>query len=217
MLFVVFNGFLIPRSEIPSPLIWIYYISPFSWGLQSVALNEFGSSRYDRVDPSNASRTIGESYLDSFGMCTTREWMWASLGYLWGFYWILTAISTGILARSRPIYALGTTERKSNKHGGEQHELAAEAAEVGTQAGEGHQSTSLLPVTGSTQPSAFSSSIPSPSPLSATTSFFLPFAPSRLSWHGISYSISATGAAGGSKSLLTNASGFADPDAGISR
>jgi ABC-type uncharacterized transport system permease subunit len=30
MLFVVFGGFLIPRSEVPDWLIWAYYLSPFS-------------------------------------------------------------------------------------------------------------------------------------------------------------------------------------------
>jgi len=41
MLFVVYGGFLIPRTSIQNWLIWAYYLSPFSWGTDSLAVNEF--------------------------------------------------------------------------------------------------------------------------------------------------------------------------------
>ena len=51
----VFAGFLILEEKIPRWLIWNFWISPFSWVLRSLAINEFAASRYD--EPFTSSRT----------------------------------------------------------------------------------------------------------------------------------------------------------------
>ena len=35
-MFFVFNGFFVSVSNIPDPLIWLYYISPFSYTSQAL-------------------------------------------------------------------------------------------------------------------------------------------------------------------------------------
>lgn len=47
--FLVFGGFYIPYSKIP-PFMWpIYYISPFSWTVRSMADSEFTAGSYTRA------------------------------------------------------------------------------------------------------------------------------------------------------------------------
>ena len=40
-------GFLILYNNFPRWLIWLYWISPFSWIVRSLAINEFDAGRYD--------------------------------------------------------------------------------------------------------------------------------------------------------------------------
>jgi hypothetical protein len=52
------GGFLITKDKIPNWLVWLYYISPFSWSVRSGALNEFHSGR------SGYANGVGNTYLD---------------------------------------------------------------------------------------------------------------------------------------------------------
>ena len=82
MLFVVYGGFLIPREQIQNWLIWAYYLSPFSWGTDSLAINEFSASKYSPLDASTGER-LGDTYLKAFGLRPGLEWQWYAIIYLW--------------------------------------------------------------------------------------------------------------------------------------
>jgi len=40
-------GFLVTRSNIRDFMRWMFYLSPFSWAIRSIAINEFFDERYD--------------------------------------------------------------------------------------------------------------------------------------------------------------------------
>ena len=46
VLLIVTSGFVIVRTSIPPWMIWAYYISPFSYGLRSLVINEMTSPQW---------------------------------------------------------------------------------------------------------------------------------------------------------------------------
>lgn len=68
---MLFGGFLIVRDKIPNYAIWLYWLSPFSWGLRINAQTEFHSDRYNGM---------GDAYLDAFTIQTDDKWI-AGLAY----------------------------------------------------------------------------------------------------------------------------------------
>ena len=45
-LFVLFSGFILPPSQIPTGWIWFYWINPVAWVLKAVTINELLSDQY---------------------------------------------------------------------------------------------------------------------------------------------------------------------------
>ncbi|WIA20601.1 hypothetical protein OEZ85_004985 [Tetradesmus obliquus] len=83
---ILTSGFAIIRTSIPGWWIWAYYISPFSWALRAIAINEMSAERWARKAPGNAKGlTLGEEGLDTFGFFHNRAWIWAGFGFLVGF------------------------------------------------------------------------------------------------------------------------------------
>ena len=106
LLFVIFGGFLIPYSEIPHWLVWIYWLSPLSWGVRSLALNEFKSSRYDALN--SAGLRLGDFYLGTYDVSTNTQYKWAGIGYLLGFFCTFSVVSSYAITHIRAGGALGT-------------------------------------------------------------------------------------------------------------
>lgn len=110
---MLFGGFLIVRDKIPNYAEWLYWLSPFSWGLRTDAINEFHASRYGPV---------GDIYLDSFTIQKDDSWKGAGLGYLAALYVLLSLL--GVVAlRSSMHRALTTGTRRTD----EAEEVSAEA------------------------------------------------------------------------------------------
>ena len=66
-LMLIFGGFIITKSNLQNYALGAYYLSPFSWIVRSLVINEFGSSDYDAVvrGPNGLQRT-GDIYLGEF-------------------------------------------------------------------------------------------------------------------------------------------------------
>jgi ABC-type multidrug transport system permease subunit len=64
--FMLFGGFLITSEKIPNYAIWLFYLSPFSWGFRSNAQNEFFADRY--------SSGLGNRYLDVWQINTNPDY-----------------------------------------------------------------------------------------------------------------------------------------------
>lgn len=108
-IFLLFGGFLITQNNIPNFLIWVYWLSPFSWSVRSISLNEFGSSRYDHLINNGASYVrAGDFYLDQWQITTNQEFKWAGIGFLVGCFFFFVFLSAFVLRNSREILNIGT-------------------------------------------------------------------------------------------------------------
>eukprot|EP00276_Gloeochaete_wittrockiana_P000878 CAMPEP_0184676120 /NCGR_PEP_ID=MMETSP0308-20130426/88116_1 /TAXON_ID=38269 /ORGANISM="Gloeochaete witrockiana, Strain SAG 46.84" /LENGTH=1364 /DNA_ID=CAMNT_0027123931 /DNA_START=56 /DNA_END=4147 /DNA_ORIENTATION=- len=75
---LLFCGFFVPRTMIPDPWIWMYYISFFRYPVEALSINQL----YDR-------EPYGPSVLQQFGMQTGQQWVWNYIGVLilfWVFF-----------------------------------------------------------------------------------------------------------------------------------
>ncbi|KAJ8525799.1 hypothetical protein ON010_g15315 [Phytophthora cinnamomi] len=82
LIFIIFAGFVVTKSQIPDYLIWAHWISPMSWSLRALAINQYRSNSfdvcvYDGIDYCSQYNglTMGEYYLGLFGIETGKEWV----------------------------------------------------------------------------------------------------------------------------------------------
>eukprot|EP00026_Physarum_polycephalum_P000882 Phypoly_transcript_00883.p1 GENE.Phypoly_transcript_00883~~Phypoly_transcript_00883.p1 ORF type:complete len:1263 (+),score=177.54 Phypoly_transcript_00883:79-3867(+) len=105
--FILFAGFLITPPNIPDWWIWLYYISPFHYGLEGLLVNELVGTHYsctgiERVPPTGypllnepypdgfsgysiCPVTTGEQQLNLLDMHTTFAWRWYHLLIVTGY------------------------------------------------------------------------------------------------------------------------------------
>ena len=58
LIVIVFAGFSLPREDVPAWWIWAYYVSPLSWALQAVVINEMTQDRWTGAVP-GSDLTVG--------------------------------------------------------------------------------------------------------------------------------------------------------------
>ncbi|KAE9067218.1 hypothetical protein PF007_g28154, partial [Phytophthora fragariae] len=86
-------------SEIPDYLIWAHWISPMTWSLKALAINQYRSGPmdvcvYDGVDYcSEYGLKMGEYYLGLFGMDTEKEWIVYGVIYTLAMYVVFMFLS----------------------------------------------------------------------------------------------------------------------------
>jgi len=102
---MVFGGFLITRSKIPIWLIEFYWLSPFSWIVHSMALNEYHSLRYYN---SQGVDVVGNQYLLTFEMYTDEIYKWMGILYMAGLFVIGTIFCAFLLHTKRFELSIGT-------------------------------------------------------------------------------------------------------------
>ncbi|RLN48998.1 hypothetical protein BBJ28_00024288, partial [Nothophytophthora sp. Chile5] len=93
LIFIIFAGFIVTTSEIPDYLIWAHWISPMSWSIKALAINQYRSSAfnvcvYGAIDycSTYGGLTMGEYYLNLFGLDTEKEWIPYGIVYLVAIY-----------------------------------------------------------------------------------------------------------------------------------
>ena len=60
LIVITFAGFSLPRESVPDWWIWAYYLSPLSWALQSLVINEMTQDRW-HVPVAGSDQTMGAS------------------------------------------------------------------------------------------------------------------------------------------------------------
>ncbi|GMF57635.1 unnamed protein product [Phytophthora fragariaefolia] len=81
LVFIIFAGFIVTKDNIPDFLIWEHWISPLSWSLRALAINQYRSSTFDvcvyeGVDYCTTNGvTMGEYNLKLFAMETDKVWI----------------------------------------------------------------------------------------------------------------------------------------------
>ncbi|GMF47810.1 unnamed protein product [Phytophthora fragariaefolia] len=86
--YVVFAGFIVPRSQIPDFFIWIYWINPLAWCLRAVAVNQYRSPGFDvcvyggEDYCSQYNMTMGEYSLSLYDVPSNKAWVWGGVLFL---------------------------------------------------------------------------------------------------------------------------------------
>ncbi len=88
-------------DDIPGWMIWLYYLSPFSWCINALLVNEMTSPPWMvPLDPAqDGGPLLGPTMLGVLDFRTDRAWIWYCVAYLVGYTLMLTAVSVWGLAR----------------------------------------------------------------------------------------------------------------------
>ncbi|XP_059652222.1 pleiotropic drug resistance protein 3-like isoform X3 [Cornus florida] len=101
ILFVLlFCGFIIPQYSMPIWLKWVFWVSPVTYGVIGLAVNEFLAPRWQKMLPTNT--TLGQETLESRGLNFNAYFFWISLGALFGFTMIFNIGFTLALSFLKP-------------------------------------------------------------------------------------------------------------------
>ncbi|OWY96952.1 ABC transporter, partial [Phytophthora megakarya] len=123
LIFIIFAGFIVTTDEIPDYLIWAHWISPMSWSIKALAINQYRSSAFDvcvygAIDYcTDYGFTMGEYYLDLFGLDTGKEWVAYGVIYLATIYVVFMFLSYLALEHLR--YEAPTNVDVSEKSAGD--------------------------------------------------------------------------------------------------
>eukprot|EP00756_Hemistasia_phaeocysticola_P006888 Hpha_TRINITY_DN14037_c0_g1::TRINITY_DN14037_c0_g1_i1::g.44019::m.44019 len=93
IIFVFFCGFMLPRDSIPVYYKWCYYMSPFSYGLHGLLVNEYYGLKLECDDPVViAGQSIctleptGDEYIkNKLDIDGDKAWIWYDFMILMGF------------------------------------------------------------------------------------------------------------------------------------
>lgn len=103
LLFSIYSGFVITKGEIPVYLSWIYWISPLTWGIRAIAVNQYTDTAFDVCtyrDVNYCERygiTMGEYSLSLFDVQTEKYWLWLGLVYLVAAYVVFMVMALFVL------------------------------------------------------------------------------------------------------------------------
>eukprot|EP00164_Ancoracysta_twista_P000277 GFYU01000392.1.p1 GENE.GFYU01000392.1~~GFYU01000392.1.p1 ORF type:complete len:1408 (-),score=377.02 GFYU01000392.1:90-4313(-) len=108
LMFILFCGYLIPRDQLPSGWMWMYWLSPLQYAISALAVNEFRSPTYNVVwtkDPIQLTgapaRMKGVAYMEIFGFETDEGRYWVGVAALVGFAIFFAFLSWLCLERVR--------------------------------------------------------------------------------------------------------------------
>ncbi|KAI9918697.1 hypothetical protein PsorP6_011809 [Peronosclerospora sorghi] len=92
LIFIIFAGFIVTKDNIPDFLIWGHWISPLSWSLRALAINQYRASTFDvcvyqGIDYcASYGVTMGEYNLKLFSMLTDKMWVLYGILYTFACY-----------------------------------------------------------------------------------------------------------------------------------
>ncbi|KAG6945138.1 hypothetical protein JG688_00016773 [Phytophthora aleatoria] len=99
LVFIIFAGFIVTKNNIPDFLIWGHWISPMSWSLRALAINQYRASSFDvcvykAVDYcATYGVTMGEYNLKLFSMQTNKVWVLYGIIYTFAIYLVFMLLT----------------------------------------------------------------------------------------------------------------------------
>ncbi|XP_020424974.1 pleiotropic drug resistance protein 1 [Prunus persica] len=78
------GGFILSQEDMNKWTLWGYYLSPFTYGLNAMAVNEFLGESWSQV-PANSTEALGVLVLKSRGIFPEARWYWIGVAALIGF------------------------------------------------------------------------------------------------------------------------------------
>lgn len=106
VLMVLFSGYICPFNGIPTPWIWVFYLNPFAWAIQSLVINQFTSSDYDFSFIPGSNEKFGYKVLISMGYETDYIYVWYGVLFILGQYLFFILATTFILTYLRTAPAM---------------------------------------------------------------------------------------------------------------
>ncbi|KAG2769155.1 hypothetical protein PC129_g17166 [Phytophthora cactorum] len=93
LIFIIFAGFVITESQIPTYFIWLYWMTPVSWTLRALVVIEYRSRDLDVCEYGDINYCaefdglrMGEYYLQLYDFKTERVWILYCVIYMVVFY-----------------------------------------------------------------------------------------------------------------------------------
>ena len=88
-------GFTLSAASIPAFWRWLHFVNPMAWAFRSLAVSEFGDSRWDASSspssPSSPAR-LGDEVLSLFSISRAPALAWGGVAFLLGFYLSMLAV-----------------------------------------------------------------------------------------------------------------------------
>lgn len=207
----LFGGYLIEEPEIPRWLVWLFWLSPFSWFLRSMAINEYDADRYDEPFPNRPYEGIrtGDAYMREWGIDPTFAYKWAGVGYIWGITLLMLGLAMVVLQLVRYPVSTGTKRSPDEEagHSTDTRLVIPAMAPSSAVAGDSHPATrSEAGLTANTAVTVARMK----SVRSGSAASVLPFEPIDLAWKGITYTVTVKQSDGKkvSRTLLHAIDGF---------
>ncbi|KAI9907974.1 hypothetical protein PsorP6_016652 [Peronosclerospora sorghi] len=214
-LYVIFAGYVIPKNQLPSFLVWIYWINPLAWCLRAVAVSQYRSPKFDvcvfagEDYCARYNMTMGEYSLSLYDIPSNKVWIGAGIVYLLFALALLVVIGSYILEYKRydgpaaSLACVGKQQKKSQVDytSDEQRKCGSETDSY-IMAGTVRAASERLP-----RESKSSCGL-------ATVDFHdeqAKFVPVTLAFKNLWYSVPSSGTHRGSVALLKDISGYALP------
>ena len=111
LLLILISGFTITVSDIPSALIWVYWISPFAWSFKASAVSELLRGDWDFPTPvmlpecttlGNGTCTAGELLLNEFGIPINQDEILYCILFNLLVFVVLTAVASAGMSVLKP-------------------------------------------------------------------------------------------------------------------
>ncbi|XP_024035733.1 ABC transporter G family member 31 [Citrus clementina] len=99
---LLLGGFIIPKESIKSWWIWMYWVSPLSYGQSAISVNEFTATRWMKKS-AIGNNTVGYNVLHSHSLPTDDYWYWLGVGVMLLYAWLFNNIMTLALAYLNPL------------------------------------------------------------------------------------------------------------------
>ncbi|KAF1332342.1 Atp-binding protein, partial [Globisporangium splendens] len=152
LLLVTFAGFVIPKDRVPDYLVWLYWLTPLSWVVRSIMINqyqspEFSGCTYESVDYCEMFhvKSSGEYYLGLYDVQTDKAWIYYGMIFMFAmcfFYEFLSFLALEYHRFENPENS--TIIRRSTSAQEEVEPLATDAYQlVGTPKAPANQTTTL--------------------------------------------------------------------------
>ncbi|TDH71932.1 hypothetical protein CCR75_006903 [Bremia lactucae] len=107
LFFILYAGFVITKEQIPSYLIWLYWMNPFAWSIRALAVNQYTDSSFDTcvyngIDYcADYGMNMGDYSLSTFEVPTEKFWLWYGIVFMGAAYFCFMFLSFIVLEYHR--------------------------------------------------------------------------------------------------------------------
>ncbi|KAJ9190251.1 hypothetical protein P3X46_001475 [Hevea brasiliensis] len=142
LILFLLGGFILPRGRIPVWWTWAYWISPVSYGIKSLTVNELLSPRWINKLASDNVNKLSTAVLENFGVEQEKYWCWIGAVALLGFTILFNVLFTfslmylNSLGKPQAIIPEEVANEQSDREGSEGRRLETKISINGNNAGE---------------------------------------------------------------------------------